>query len=218
MEAAEAKPMWPRRSRHFLRLGRTRFAPLLLFVQPKHFSSDTFDQVLSFIYDKLPQEVILDPHKGFQTISSPFVVTRPCHISNAGLHFCYYWLPTEAPYSLLVPKEKQLDTLSGGVERDHLESANMTLVVCVTSCPNPDLLSQIEKNDELEADPLIDMSGLARPALVSQYFPKATTSATAASTALAMDQAVAIADNPASSSSNTKKRKRDPPEAVHIID
>lgn len=115
-----------------------------------------------------------------------------------------------------MPKENQHDTLSGGIERDFMESVNMTLIVVVSSCLNTDLLAQVEKNDEIEADPFVDMSGLMKPTLVSQYFPKQQASATATpSAAAAQPEPPSISKE--QGSGNLKKRKRDSDDDVQVL-
>jgi hypothetical protein len=211
---------WPKRSRFFLRLGKTRYAPLLLFVDPPHFTSATFDHILSILYEKIQLELLLDPKTGAQIVASPPLIQRPCHVSEAGLHFCYYWNHVTHNCTVLVPQENQSDVLTNGCKRDPLQSSNMTLVVCVISCPKPANNDATNEAIAIEADdtnqePLMDMTGLKRPAHISHFFAKEASSSSSTvdspptlSSADDRGKASSSSSSVAASQSNPKKRKR----------
>lgn len=169
--AAPNPQRWPKRSKHFLRIGKSRFVPLLLFVRPSHFEKSTFDIILSILYDKLPQELVLDPKSGFQIVASPFDAQRPCQCSNDGIRFYYYWTPTPTTCSILTTKAKtDTEALTNGISSDILSPTNMTLIVCVRTCPNSKPESASSPTHSTASDPIWSQPWL--DSKVTQYFSK----------------------------------------------
>jgi len=194
---------WPRRSRHFLRIGKSRFVPILLFVQSSNFGDESLDVILSSLYDKLPQELVLEPHSGMQMVASPFHPLRPCHVNIDGLHYCYYWIPTPNVYNLVVERDKLDLNQMDGKEKDSLFPTNMTLILCVLSqkkVGNQDVSST--SNVETNGDLFMDLSAVARPTTVSHYFASNASSSLAESTAASSNEPKEP-DN-----AKSKKRKR----------
>lgn len=169
---------WPVRSKHFLRIGKVHYVPLLLFTQVPHFTQETFDLVLSLMYDYMPQELTLDPKTGHPLVVSPFHAQRPNHVSNAGLHFCYYWIAPFNDVTVLAPREDSASNAPGDhTMRDNLQPTNMTLLLFVLSCPEPKggaTASNVEASQN--NDPLVDMSAIVRPTTVEHFFARESSS------------------------------------------
>jgi hypothetical protein len=137
-----------------------------------------FDVILSVLYDKMPQELVLDPKKGFPIVSSPFHAQRPCHFSNDGIHFYYYWTQTPASFSVLAPKTTvDTEALTSGISSDSLEPTNMTLILCVLTCPAPNNQKTTSSTASDESYGLDHGSvSLNAPTNVVQYFSKESSS------------------------------------------
>jgi hypothetical protein len=200
---------WPRRSRHFLRIGKHRFIPVLLFVQPSHFTRENFDVILSVLYEKLPQELALDPQSGNQMVASPYHPQRPCHYSNDGLHFCHYWITTPTPYTMLIPKTHQeMSGVADEFDSEQLSHSNRTLIICVLTSPNLERDNMVSSTSSIPLDdPMVDMSAITRTSNVSQYFSKASNA----------DQSdIASSSQHDDFQSNHKKRKRESDQVIEI--
>lgn len=140
------KPTFLPRSKHHLRLSQHLVAPLVLYLaSPSTFTQETFDTILSNLYELIPKDIIIEPTYGHFWVQSSYTPEKPYYHPKTP-QFCYYWIESESYHTLCIPKEemksmdneklnseKKSERRTQSLKLESLNVTNMDLVVCVLS-------------------------------------------------------------------------------------